>query len=284
MREHMIRINGQELHVREWPADGHPVVLAHGLASNARIWDEVAEALAPTHRVIAYDQRGHGRSSKPDQGYSFAEVTADLRALLDALEVQRPMLVGHSWGGNVALDFAARYPDALSHLVLVDGGFLEIASNPEMTWERTERDMAPPDLTHLTMAEMLERSRSRTIDTYWGPAVENTIRGSFEEGPDGRIRPRLHRERHMLILRAMWEHRPSQLYADVHQPTLVVPARRAPADEQEARRMAHREQLVSTAERLLPNGFVHWMDDTVHDIPLHRPHELAALLRDHLAR
>lgn len=280
--ERKVPANGIEMHVREWSREGPPVMLLHGLASNARIWDDVAPRLAADHAVRAIDQRGHGFTTKPDHGYSFEEVTADLLALLDALEVERAALVGHSWGGNVVLDFAARFPGRVSHVVLVDGGFLEIASNPEMTWERTERDMAPPDLTMLTMDEMLDRARARTQDTYWGPAVEATIRGSFEVAEDGRIRPRLTRERHMKILRAMWEHRPSTLYAQIPHPTLVVPARRPPSDEREQQRMEHRSHLVATAQERLPRGRVHWMEDTVHDVPLHRPADLARIIREHL--
>lgn len=282
MHERRVAVNGLELHVREWSTRGVPVILLHGLASNARIWDVVAPLLASAHAVWAIDQRGHGRSEKPDEGYSFQSVTADLRALLNALDLDSVVLVGHSWGGNVALDFAARYPERVSHLVLVDGGFLEIASNPDMTWERTERDMAPPDLTSLTMSEMLQRTEQRTSGMYWGPSVEATIRGSFEEGPDGRIRPRLTRERHMKILRAMWEHRPSALYSAIVAPTLVVPARRPATESTEERRAAHRVHLVETAQRLLPRSHVHWMEDTVHDIPLHRPQELADLILRHV--
>ena len=111
------------LHVREWrhdDADSNPgvdgsakppFVLVHGLASNARTWDEVAPILAANgHRVIAVDQRGHGLSDKPEGAYDFAAVTADLHALLDELELEKPIIAGQSWGGNVALAFGARDP------------------------------------------------------------------------------------------------------------------------------------------------------------------------------
>ncbi|MBU6317382.1 MAG: alpha/beta fold hydrolase, partial [Acidobacteria bacterium] len=68
------------------PGDGTAFLLVHGLASNARLWDGVAESLASAgHTVVAVDQRGHGLSSKPDGGYDFATVVADLVTLTQAL-------------------------------------------------------------------------------------------------------------------------------------------------------------------------------------------------------
>src|SRR6266508_6370430 len=117
--------DGVVLHVRDWDGDGPPVVLLHGLASNARIWDGVASRLAGAgFRVAALDQRGHGDSEQPDAGYDFATVCRDLKAVLGALEADRPVLVGHSWGASVALQYAAERGDAVAGLVLVDGGLL----------------------------------------------------------------------------------------------------------------------------------------------------------------
>ncbi len=78
------------LRYREWaPADGvasaPPLLLLHGLASSARIWDLVAPTLAQDRRVVALDQRGHGLSEKPDDGYDFASIVADDLAAVDAL-------------------------------------------------------------------------------------------------------------------------------------------------------------------------------------------------------
>ena len=87
--------SGVDLHTVHWDPTGAPgsptagdvpVLLVHGLASNARLWDGVALHLARRgHRVVAVDQRGHGRSSKPDDGYDMANVANDLRLLIDEL-------------------------------------------------------------------------------------------------------------------------------------------------------------------------------------------------------
>ncbi len=270
------------LHVLEWPgpSGASPIVLAHGLSSNAHIWEAVAPKLATRHRVVALDQRGHGLSDKPAGGYDFPTIVADLRALVEALELRRPVLVGHSWGGNVVVQYAATYPDDVAGLVLVDGGFLELADRSEMTWERVQQDLAPPDLTALTMDQLLARGRGGVASDYWGPAVEATMRGSFAIGPDGRVRPQLSRANHMKVLRALWEQRPSQFYTQVRCPTLIVPARRSGPDPRGEQYRAARELQVARAAAGIPGARVHWMEETVHDVPLHRPRELAAAILD----
>ena len=274
----MVEVPGVRLHVREWSTDGQPIVLVHGLASNTHIWDDVAPRLAGRFRVVALDQRGHGESDKPDDGYDFEQVVADDRALVGALGIERPIFVGHSWGGNVVLEYAATHPDEVAGLVLVDGGFIELASNPGMTWERVERELAPPDLTTLTVEELIERVRGGDAGTYWGPAVEATIRASFAVGDDGRVRPRLTLANHLKILRALWEQRPSELFPRIRCPVLIVPARRPNPVGREAELQPHRERLIATAAAAMPDARVAWMEDTVHDIPLQRPRELAELI------
>ena len=102
---------------------GAGFLLVLGLASNARLWDGVAHRLAGAGRTaVAIDLRGHGRSDKPDTGYDFATISEDLRLLIGAIGLDRPVLVGQSWGANVVLDFAVRHPDLTRGIVLVDGG------------------------------------------------------------------------------------------------------------------------------------------------------------------
>src|SRR2546430_1362780 len=112
-----VSANGIQMHYRRWvtaePVAGLPsIVLVHGLASAAHIWNLVAPLLAARgYTVIALDQRGHGESEKPESGYDFATIIADDRALITELAIERPILVGHSWGAGVVLEYAASYPE-----------------------------------------------------------------------------------------------------------------------------------------------------------------------------
>jgi pimeloyl-ACP methyl ester carboxylesterase len=118
-----VRVGDVTLRVDEWPGRGRAVVCIHGLTANHTCWASVAEVLSPAHRVVAYDLRGRGDSDKPAQGYSLEHHGRDLLALLDRLQLTRPILVGHSLGAMIALRFAVHFPRRVARLVLFDGGF-----------------------------------------------------------------------------------------------------------------------------------------------------------------
>jgi len=267
----------------EYAGEGRPVVLLHGVASNARIWLPVAPLLAPRFRVLAVDQRGHGQSDKPASGYDFPSVVRDVLEFVDALGLERPVIAGHSWGGNVALELAARHPDRLAGLVLVDGGFMEMSARPGMTWEQAERDLAPPDLTHLTPAQLLEGAKQWELGAIWSEAVEAALLGNFQVTEAGTIRPYLSRENHMQVVRALWEERPSDLYRDVRCPVLFVLAEREGGGRVREWNEMKRE-AVGRAQERLPDCEVRWFKETIHDIPLHRPRELAQAIEEFALR
>jgi pimeloyl-ACP methyl ester carboxylesterase len=279
--EAFISRHGLRFHYRDWGGRGRPLVLLHGLASTARIWDLVAPLLADDYRVVALDQRGHGESDKPDEGYDFATVQGDLAACLEALAFERPLLVGHSWGASVVLSFAATWPGVPAGLVLVDGGFADLQAR--YTWEEAERAMAPPDLSALTREQLLERVRHGDLGRVWSPAVEAIFLSLFEITPAGTVRARLGRANHLRILRALWELRPTALYAAVRCPVLLAPAVRAD-DPRGAAFGAQRRAAVLAAERALRDASVVWFEDTIHDVSLQRPRELAAAIRAHGGR
>ena len=139
-------------HYRDWGGTGQPVVLLHGPASTSHIWDLVAPILADDYAVVALDQRGHGLSAKPDYGYDFGTVGSDLLALIEAKGMERPLIVGHSWGGDVALEFAVANPDVPMGLCFVDGGTIEPSAR-HATVELAKEQMAPPVFTGVTIQE-----------------------------------------------------------------------------------------------------------------------------------
>jgi pimeloyl-ACP methyl ester carboxylesterase len=120
MERHVMRLPAAA--ISYWEAGDEsatPVVLLHGLGSDADTWAEVGTALAGRYRVLALDQRGHGDSEHTGQ-YSFELMRDDLLGLVDALDLRRFTLVGHSMGGTVAALFAQRHPERLLGLVLED--------------------------------------------------------------------------------------------------------------------------------------------------------------------
>lgn len=280
------------LHAREWSASGGepragalPILLLHGLASASRIWDLVAPQLAHDRRVVALDQRGHGLSDKPDDGYDFTTIVADDLLAADELELgPRFHVVGHSWGANVALEFAAAHPDRVASLSLVDGGFGMLRQRPGATWENTSRELAPPDFAGTPRETFVGWVRKGNPN--WRPELEDIMLNIVELRPDDTVGPRLSRANHMKILRAMWDEDPMQTYQAIHCPVLFVLAEQSNPDARGEAFLASKRQGIESATRMLANAprvQTLWMRDTIHDIPLQRPEALVDVIADFVA-
>jgi 2-(acetamidomethylene)succinate hydrolase len=99
---------------------GPAVVLLHGTSANHAVWQPVGDALEQQATVIAVDQRGHGRSDKPEAGYTGDDFVSDVVTVLDALGIEQALVAGHSLGGRNAWLTAARHPSRVSGAVVVD--------------------------------------------------------------------------------------------------------------------------------------------------------------------
>ena len=251
------------------------MVLLHGLASNCRIWDLAAPILTRHFTVYALDQRGHGRTDGPDHGYGFKSICADAHAFCQHLGLERPYLAGHSWGGNVVLQYAVEHSGSTAGIIMVDGGTIEVASMPGMNWQNAQVRMAPPDFTGMTWDGLLERVKGGDLGALWSPEVEDFFQANFHIGDAGEVSPYLTRENHMQCVRALWEHKPSQLFRQVYAPVLIVPAWREPKSDREALFTNSKVRMVNMAKDVIKDCQVHWMEDAIHDIPLQRPQELA---------
>jgi pimeloyl-ACP methyl ester carboxylesterase len=264
--------DGVTLHARDWGGEGPAVVLLHGLASNARIWDGVASRLAGAgFRAVALDQRGHGESDQPDAGYDFASVVADLAVALAALGLDRPLLAGHSWGASVALQYAADRPGGLAGLVLVDGGFLAVADWAGPDRAAARRLLAPPRFAVPLQQWLARAGRFAPAGSPADGWVRDFLRAGVEVDDRGVARSRFHFDNHMQVVDALYDQSPAGLYRRVRCPVLLCPA--ADGEHPEAKRAA-----VEAALRALPAAKAVWFEDTVHDIPLQRPDRLAAEL------
>jgi pimeloyl-ACP methyl ester carboxylesterase len=118
-----IKAYGIGVHYLEWAGKGTPVVLVHGLYDTSQVWSAIAPRFAATHRVLAIDRRGSGLTDKPTEGYDHKTLADDLAAFIESLRLGSVILVAHSFGGEIAMTFAASNPKALQSLVLIEGGF-----------------------------------------------------------------------------------------------------------------------------------------------------------------
>lgn len=115
----MADVNGTTLYF-EVAGEGHPLVLISGGGSlDMRMWDDQFKAFAKHYRVIRYDPRGIGKSGIPESPFSHSQ---DLYSLLRSLDVERAYLLGLSFGGTVAVDFAIEHPENVDALILVGAG------------------------------------------------------------------------------------------------------------------------------------------------------------------
>lgn len=267
-RRQVVVADGVELSVivRDTGSDASAFLLVHGLASNARLWDGVAEYLLDAgHPSAAVDLRGHGRSARPDDGYDFARVAQDLAQVVESM-LGRPVIVaGQSWGGNVAVEFADHHPDLVLGLVCIDGGFLRLADDFE-DWESAARQLAPPDFSGLTVDQLRQRARHRFAD--WSEAAIDAQIANFEVDANGRVSARLSRDRHMVILRHLWEHDPDETASRIGVPALVL----AVDEEREGR-----SERVDAFARSMGDATVEWID-AHHDVHTQRPKQVAWLL------
>jgi pimeloyl-ACP methyl ester carboxylesterase len=252
-----------------------PFVLLHGLASNAHLWDGVAAELARLgHAVVSIDQRGHGQSSKPDSGYDFITVTNDLAALVAAVGFERPVICGQSWGGNVVVEFAARFPGVASGIVPVDGGFISLGERFE-TWDACAAQLAPPRFAG-TPAAQFEGWITNAHPDWPEVGVRGTF-GNVEYHADGTISPWLTFERHMLILRELYGHRPLTSCESIEDPVLWLVA------DADAAWTTNKRVGVDAAHHVLTNrgvdSRVEWMVGD-HDLHAQYPVQVATLLHD----
>jgi pimeloyl-ACP methyl ester carboxylesterase len=123
------RIHGNEVAYRR-AGDGPVLLLLHGIAGSSETWIPAMRLLQRDYTVVAPDFLGHGASAKPPGDYSLGNYAAGLRDFLDMLEIDSATVVGQSYGGGVALQFAYQFPERCERLVLVDAGGL----GREVSW------------------------------------------------------------------------------------------------------------------------------------------------------
>ena len=263
-RDRFVTANGLTLHYLDWGGGGQdaaPILLLHGLRDQAHGWDAVAPALVDHGRVLALDQRGHGGSDWPPAGYAPDDFAADVAAFLDALDLAAtpPVVVGHSMGGRTALAFAARYPDRLRGLVVVDVG-----ASPRP--ETISAIVAELRDGHGPFAGEEEALRALVGDAAPNAATRRYVRYNLRPTADGLLAWQYDLDAAIETTRLgrgrdYWPDLPR-----IEVPTLLVRGARSDVlSREEAERMVE----------ALPRGTLVEIAGTGHLIPLVRPRELA---------
>lgn len=197
-----VRANGADLHLLEWgAADAPAVLMTHGMRGHARWFTPVGPALAPHFRALSLDLRGHGQSEHTER-YGFSLFCDDVAELVDALELDRPILLGHSMGGSVMLHAAAELGDRLRGLVMVDSSLGSRAPHWQRWWWRmryrlrmgtapdipTRSELRRPPRIYDSREAALARFRLTPGDNVVRPELlDHLAHHALRELPDGRF-------------------------------------------------------------------------------------------------
>jgi pimeloyl-ACP methyl ester carboxylesterase len=254
--------------------DRRPVLLVHGLSSNARLWDGVGGALAAAgHPVLAIDLRGHGTSAAvpdpADDPRATRAAAADLAVVCASLAAP-PVVAGQSWGGNVVVQLAADHPELVHALALVDGGWLHLGDR----WDGIDAawaELAPPSFDAVTAAAV--RARLTEAHPDWADAAIDATLGNLHEHPDGTVTPWLTRERHRAVLASLLRHRPRELYPRVTCRCLLLAATSGDGPP-------HTRALLDEALAALPRGELVEFPGGDHDLHAQYPNRVAELIGD----
>ncbi len=191
MQSFHVAVNGVRLHVTDWGGDDFPVLFAHPTGFLGAIWRPVIEHMRAAgfgSRVLTFDQRGHGLSSKPDEGYAWSNFVEDVRQLIVALDLRGFLGVGHSAGATTLACATARDPGRASGLILIDPILIDPATgeyrrgrdNPMAAKTRTRR------LVWSSRAELYQSFRKRQpYDTWTDEALNAYVECGTFERPDG---------------------------------------------------------------------------------------------------
>ncbi len=226
-------VNNLELAWVEWgnsdtPAD-KTIVAVHGITANLHTWDALAPDLVEAgYRLIGYDLRGRGNSSKPATGYHVGHHSADLLALLDYFGLAQINLVGHSLGATIGLYFTAHHPQRIRKLVLIDHGMdtpLDARNTISSTMFRLGKVFG-------SLEEFINIYRAAPIYARWTPALQAFFTYDVEIQPDGtvisKVLPAAVEEEFGNLY--VPEYLPSHHYALIEAPTLILRANEGTLD------------------------------------------------------
>jgi len=247
----MIRAGGDgvEIQLAVWEGEEKTIICVHGLTANCRCWDVIAPTLAPKHRVMAVDLRGRGLSDKPPTGYSEEHHIRDLKCIMDDLHLERAVLMGHSLGGYISMGFAARYPERVERLILIDAG----GDLSQENWDRVTQAIKPAvdrlEMNFPSAAAFMNLMKMAPFLQPWSDEIEAYFRYDLEETAAG-VRSRILPEHIREEISNKRETGAGQYYSKLNCPVLILRAT---------------EGILTPDDILLPGDAVEKMLDGIPD-------------------
>lgn len=256
-----VEANGIQIRYYRTGGNLPPLVLSHGFTDNGLIWTGLAHALEEQYDVIMYDIRGHGFSEAPETGYAMDDLVEDMVGLIRALELERPVIMGHSLGGSICAALAAQYPDLPRKVVLVD----------------------PPGLVIPIQRNDMDRERMKNSyqgDIYY---LRGMSRGRLLKEAAKR-HPNFSKEDHIL-----WANTKKQMKPQIAEIITEIPFLRPELSDIKVSTlilMADADEVLRKIElytvSALPNVSVVHIDGSGHNIPQERLEAMLEVVRDFL--
>ena len=218
-----VKGDGLEIQLAVWEGEGENIVCVHGLTANCRCWDEMASCLTPAHSFLAMDLRGRGLSDKPSSGYSLQYHVSDIYCLLEDCGLDQAVFMGHSLGAYILLAFAARYPEQVKKLILMDGG----GQLSDKQWDQVNV-VIKPSLDRLgqvfpSFEEYVALLKAAPILQPWTPAIEAYFRYE-SEAVEGGVRSRINPDHILEESQNMQQSSPAEYYPKIVCPVLILRA------------------------------------------------------------
>ena len=220
--EHFVNVAGVNIHYLDAPGGEPTLLLLHGLSANAHCFSGlIAAGLSPKHRVVAPDLRGRGRTDKPATGYTMSDHAGDVLALMDTLGLDRVVLGGHSFGGYLAIYLAAKYPERIEKLIVIDAA---ITLNPRVG------ELLKPSLDRLTRvspsvdAYLAEARSAPHLTGFWDSSIERYFRAEIQENADGTAQSATSASAIGQAMQGLVGEPWQELVSSVRQPTLLLNA------------------------------------------------------------
>jgi pimeloyl-ACP methyl ester carboxylesterase len=269
-----VSVHGLNLNAVDFGGAGRPdLLLLHGTGMHAWVWAPIAEALVDRFHVLALDHRGHGDSDKPDEDYVWTKFADDLTAAVDAMRLNRPMVVGHSMGGAVALIAEGRRPGLFSRALFIDPIVMEEsyyekldpADNPLAVKTARRRSRWPSVEEAVALL-----SAKPPFDAWSERALELYVRHGTEGAPEGGVRLKCPPEIEARVFRDSHAFNPWPLVERFRAPVLLLGGKN---DDRPAWKQIRR------LSRTLPDARLIEFDDHGHFLPM----ENAALTVERIA-
>ncbi len=251
-----VTLNNIRIHVEEQGDGDTTLVFLHYWGGSSRTWRHVTSSLSSSFHTIATDHRGWGDSDAPANGYGLLDLADDVLGVIEALEVTRYVLVGHSMGGKVAQLLASRQPAGLVGLVLVAPAPPPPLHLPEAARENMAHAYSSPEAVEATIDQVLAGKPLSPQDR--AQVIEDSLRGAPEA-------------------KAAWPSATSHedisaAVAAINVPTLVIGGEIDRVDTVESLRQELLPHIPHAELKVLPG--------TGHLSPLESPDEVASLITD----